>query len=108
MIWSLMRKRCIIRVTEADITAAEAGHGALAHTAITEMVMIEMGDGLGRVMTDPESGIRTEEIEAEIVCMTGSVTGPEERTGAEIKIDGTADMTAIDRGNVRGWGMRLR
>jgi len=102
MEWYLMRKRCMVGATGAagaDITATEAGHGA--RTAITEVVMIET-EGLGRTMTDAETGIQTEGIEAETVSGTGSVTGPEKKTGIEIEIeiDGIVDMTAIDGGNV--------
>lgn len=99
MEWYLMRKRCMIGATGADITAAEAGHGA--RTTITEVVMMET-EGQERTMTGAETGIQTEEIEAETVSGTGTGTGPENRTGIEIGIDGIAGMTAIDGGNVRG------
>ena len=103
MEWYLMRKRCMVGATGADITAAEAGHGA--RTTITEVVMIET-EGLGRMMTDAETGILAEEIEAETGSRTGSGTGSgtglEKGTGIEIEIDGIVDMTAIDGGNVRG------
>lgn len=96
MEWSLMRKRCMIGVTGADITAAEVGHGV--HTTITEVAMIETVDK-ERMTTDVEAEIQTGDIEAE----TGArgVMEPEKRAGLEIEIGGTTDMTTIDDGNMR-------
>lgn len=112
--WSLMNKKYIVGVVEANTIDAEAVHGALALAAVTEVIAAEKGLGQTRIGTVTEirnvteTGTQTVEIGvgAGNAIRSGITTGPGETRDKGIQeiqgipgIQENADMKTLDEGN---------